>query len=57
LFAGNEREGKIIMKKSDMCFIGAVASGIAFAILKHPILIIPFLGCGIGMLYFRRKDD
>jgi hypothetical protein len=45
------------MKKSDMCFIGAVASGIAFAILKHPILIIPFLGCGIGMLYFRRKDD
>jgi hypothetical protein len=45
------------MKKSDMCFIGAVASGIAFVFIKHPLIVVPFLVCGFGMLYFRRKDD
>jgi hypothetical protein len=50
-------EGEDIMKKSDMCFIGAVASGIAFVFTKSPFIVIPFLVCGLGMLYFRKKDD
>jgi len=46
------------MKKSDICFIGAVASGIVFAFTRHPIIVVPFLACGIGMMYFRKfKDD
>jgi hypothetical protein len=44
------------MKKSDMCFIGAVASGIAFAFTKSPFIVLPFLAFGLGMLYFRRKE-
>jgi hypothetical protein len=45
------------MKKSDMCFFGAVASGIAFAFIKHPLIVVPFLAFGLGMLFFRKKDD
>ena len=46
-----------IMKKSDLCFVIAVIGGVSFALLKHWIFLLIFLGFGLGMIFFRKKDD